>query len=334
MPDSHLNRAEQGLQHSFMKSRIFNGLLMVGAVTAAWLPIRELPDRRRLPDATVGLHYRSVRLPPVGGPLRLAGAWVLEAEDRRLGAISALAVEGDRFLAVTDRGAVLRFHRPGTARPTVSLSDLRAGPGPFGRNRSRDAESLARDPQGRGWWVGYEHNHSLWLYDHAFSRALDHVALDRPQWWANRGAEGLLEAGDHLLVTAENGRDIIRVDGAAGSRLPMDAGADVAEAATAPDGSQWLLLRSKGIGGIAQRVAPLIATKDGYRVGPAIPVPKGAFDNYEGMVIEGRPDGKWRFWLVTDDGHRILARTLLVALDYAPEPRNEKSPARSTGLSK
>jgi hypothetical protein len=37
---------------------------------------------------------------------------------------------------------------------------------------------------------------------------------------------------------------------------------------------------------------------------------------------------------VTDDGHRFMARTLLVALDLAdpPRPRHDKSPAKDVGL--
>jgi len=35
-------------------------------------------------------------------------------------------------------------------------------------------------------------------------------------------------------------------------------------------------------------------------------------------VIRPLPGGGWRFWLVTDDGHRFKARTLLVALDLEP----------------
>ena len=100
----------------------------------------------------------------------------------------------------------------------------------------------------------------------------------------------------------------------------------------APDGSTWVLLRKKTLKGIEQSIAPLLRTHDGYGVGRAWPVPKVAFDNYEGMAIEARSDG-WRFWLITDDGHRVMARTLLVALDLDALPGHGKSPARGAGLS-
>ena len=257
----------------------------------------------------------------------------MSAADARFGGLSALAIDGGDFLAVGDRGSVARFSRPSAEGPVVWLADLRDGPGPWGEKWARDAESLTPDPQGRGWWVGFEQTHSLFLYDFRFRRALGSIDLRRPDWRDNRGAEGLVAQGDYLLVTGENGRQVLRTSKDRIVELPLAAESDVAEAARAPDGSIWLLLRSKGPSGIDQSIAPLISAKAGYGVGAAWPVPKGAFDNYEGMAIQRRHDGGWRFWLVTDDGHRLMARTILVALDYRP-PEQDKSPAQRTGLSK
>ena len=307
---------------------------MMGAVLAVFVPIRALPDRHLLPPRILALTYQRVGLGPVVAPLRLAGAWRLRANDPRFGGLSALAIDRGSFLAVSDLGAVIRFDPPFTAHPTASVSDLRDGPGEAGRKSSRDAESLTRDPRGRGWWIGYEQRHSLWLYDERFARALAAVDLGRPDWPANRGAEGLLAEKDSLTVTAENGREAMRVGSAGIERLRLATGAEVADAARAPDGGAWLLLRSKGRRGISQWIAPLIRLGTGYRAGPAWPLPKAAFDNYEGMAIARRPGGGWRFWLVTDDGHRFMARTLLVALDLAdpPGPRRDKSPTKHAGL--
>jgi len=334
MPDSALNGAEQALQRSFRISLIFSGLLMAVAVCLAYLPVRSLPDLHPLSAATMPLTVQPVALPAALPPLHLAGAWELTARDPRFTGLSALALDHGRLLAVSDRGAVIRFDFPTANAPTAWLADLRIGPGPWGKKWSRDAESLAADPKGRGWWIGYEQVHSLWLYDPTFQRALRSINLNRPDWWDNRGAEGLLADGDGLLVTAENGRDAMRVTETAIERLPLVAGAEVAEAARAPDGSAWILLRSKGSDGVSEWIAPLIRSGTGYQSGPMWPVPKDVFDNFEGMAIEARPGGGWRFWLVTDDGHRIMARTLLIALDYMPPARHDKSPATSAGLSK
>ncbi|HEY0628656.1 MAG TPA: esterase-like activity of phytase family protein [Sphingomicrobium sp.] len=306
---------------------------MTAAVALAYLPIRALPDLPMLPPTTGQLVYSPVELLPAQGALRLVGAWEARTADRRFGGLSALAIEGGNFLTVGDRGSVARFPQPSAASTTVWIADLRRGPGAWGERWARDAESLTPDPGGRGWWVGYEQSHSLFLYEPRFERSLEGIDLQQDGWGNNRGAEGLLADNGGLLVTAENGREALRISGGRIEKLALAVGADVAEAAVAPDGSAWLLLRSKGLGGIRQSIAPLVRTKLGYRAGTPLPVPKGAFDNYEGMAIEARPGGVWRFWLLTDDGHRFMARTLLVALDYNP-PRHDKSPARGAGLSK
>ena len=334
MPDSRLNEAERPLQHSFMKRPVFNGLLMAAAVAAAYLPIRALPARRPLPPAVAALRYQPVQISAVTGPLRLSGAWQLTVADPRFSGISSLAIDRGRFLAVSDRGSVARFDMPGTRYPQAWVADLRDGPGPWGRKWSRDAESLVADPRGRGWWIGYEQHHSLWLYDRGLTRAFAGIDLDRPDWWDNRGAEGLLADKQGLLVTAENGREVLRVRPNRIERIVLHASTDVAEAATAPDGSFWLLLRSKGRQGISQSISPLLKVRSEFRAGPVMPLPKGPFDNFEGMAIEPRQGGGWRFWLISDDGHRFMARTLLVALDYMPPARHDKSPAASAGPSK
>lgn len=334
MPDSRLNGAERRLQHSFMKSPVFNGLLMLAAVAGCYLPIRALPARAASPPATVALTYTPVTLSAVAGPLRLAGAWEVSVADPRFGGISSLTIDQGRFLSVSDRGSVAKFDRPDVPNPKAWVADLRFGPGPWGKKWSRDAESLAPDPNGRGWWVGYEQNHSLWLYDSDFRRALSSVDLNRLNWWNNRGAEGLLAGNHDLLAVGENGREAMLVNGSGQYRMALEAPADVAEAALAPDGSAWLLLRTKSYRGISQSIAPMVRTGNDYRAGTAWPLPRGAFDNYEGLAIAPRPGGGLRFWLVSDDGHRIMARTLLVALDYVPPARREKSPAAGAGLSR
>ncbi|MCL6741270.1 esterase-like activity of phytase family protein [Sphingomonas sp. RB56-2] len=299
----------------------------------AYWPMRALPDFKERPAVLVPLRFEAVEMAAAVPPLRLAGAWTMQVHDPRFHGISALAIDQGRFLAATDLGAVIRFDMPAASHPRAMLKDLRFGPGKFGPKWARDAESIARDLTGRGWWIGFEQNHSLWLYDSSFRNARASVDLNRPDWWYNRGAEGLIPEGAGLLVLAENGREAMPVRRNRIGRVSLAAGADVADAARAPDGSAWLLLRTKGLNGISQAIARLNRTQAGYRAGPAWPVPKGLFDNYEGMAIERRPGGGLRFWLVTDDGHRIMARNLLVALDYLPSEHGQ-SPATSAGPSK
>ena len=334
MADSRLNGPEQGLQHSFRKLLVFNGLIMATAIGLIALLIRAMPDRKPMAPVSQRLSVRPVAVVPVGGPLRLAGAWELKGDDRRLGGLSALAIDNGDFLSVSDRGAVVRFSMPSAPSPRVTISDLRVGPGPYGKKRARDAESLARDPAGRGWWVGFEQRHSLWLYKPDFSNALASVDLLRPDWGDNSGAEGLLVRDAGPLVFGEDGRDVIRIDGDRPVNLKLHAPSEVADAASAPDGSGWVLLREIRMSGISQSIAPLERAQDGYRIGAPWPLPKDQLDNFEGMTIQARPDGGWRFWLVSDNDFRSTARTLLVALDYLPPAKHDKSPAAGTGLSK
>ena len=327
MPDSRLNEPERGLQHSFRKSPVFNGLMMgfllACGVLALYLPIRALPDRHQLPPRQVELHFQPVRLPAATGPLRVAGAWVMTADDRRLAGLSALAIDDGRFLALSDLGAAIRFDPPSKSRPRAMVADLLDGPGPTGKKTSRDAELVALDPRGRGWWVGFEQRHSIWLYDRQFKMAEAAIPILR-NWPDNRGIEGLIADGDGLLALAENGREAIRVDADGLHVMGLDTASEVADAARAPDGGAWLLLRTQGRDGIGQAIAPLIHSGGEYRIGDALPLPKAAFDNFEGMAIAPRPGGGWRFWLVTDDGHRFKARTLLVALDLERTQKNAR----------
>ena len=133
MADLRLNRAERVLQHSFMKSSVFNGLLMLTAVAGCYLWIRALPARRALPAVSVGLTYTPVELAEVAEPLRLAGAWEVEVVDSRFGGISSLAIDHGRFLAVSDRGSV------------TSVRSTRYAKSPsVGRGSSRGSGSGAR----------------------------------------------------------------------------------------------------------------------------------------------------------------------------------------------
>ncbi|HVF37578.1 MAG TPA: esterase-like activity of phytase family protein [Sphingomicrobium sp.] len=313
---------------------IFSALLLGLLVAVAYPPMRA-PDRAVGHSVRVELVYQPIALPSGDYRLPLAGAWRLSASDPRLGGLSALAVDHGRFLAVSDLGTVARFDPPSAKDPRVDLVDLEDGPGPIGFKDSRDAESLAPDARGRGWWIGYEQRHSLWLYDADFRQAAA-IDLKRPRWSDNRGAEALLADRQKLLVLHENGAEALAIGAAGIDQVELFAGAGIAEAARAPDGSAWLLLRSRGAGGIDQWIAPLVRNGQVYRAGPRLELPKAAWDNYEGMAITPRPGGGWRFWLVTDDGHRFMARTLLVAVDLldSPRPRHYKSPVKITGPSR
>jgi hypothetical protein len=44
-------------------------------------------------------------------------------------------------------------------------------------------------------------------------------------------------------------------------------------------------------------------------------------DNFEGVAAQARPDGRVRFYLISDDNFSGKQRTLLLAFDWTPPTR-------------
>lgn len=299
-----------------MKSLIPNAFLMSAAVLGSFWLMNGWPQRVPQLPVSLSLSVEAVALPASPGPLRLAGAWKLETEDRRLFGLSGLEIDGGRFIAVGDAGSVVRFDRPGPGA-RIWLADLGDGPGPFGAKFTRDAESLLAD--GDGWLVGFEQHHSVWRYDRGFGHGREVASLGGRGWPDNRGAEGLSRIGDKLIAWREGGQEAVVV--ATGEAIPLTSNWSIAEAARDPDGGTWLLLRRLEWRGVTQAIAPVRRSGRGLALGPALPVAKGPLDNFEGMAIERAPGGALRFWLVSDDGSRVMARTLLAAYDLKPSTK-------------
>lgn len=269
------------------------------------------------------LYASPVMLDQATRPFRLAGAWALTSNDRRVSGISGLTADRDRLVAVTDLGSAFIFAAPTSGDRHAFITDLREGPGRFGYKVSRDAEAIATDGKG-GWLVALEQRHSVWRYDGRFVRGRRVAAIDR-DWLDNGGAEAILLSRGRPVVLSQDGTEVLALDSVGWRGSSLDTrGWDVADAATAPGGEVWLLLRRFGFRGFDNAVARLTRTADGYSIGRAIAVPKGRWDNLEGLAITPGPDGL-RFWLVSDDGHRIFARSLLVALDL---PQTQESARR------
>src|SRR5436190_2239109 len=64
------------------------------------------------------------------GRLHYLGGWTLSSPDDRLGGLSALRIEGNEALALSDAGMLVTFPLPGTsAAPRVSFRPVMQGPG-------------------------------------------------------------------------------------------------------------------------------------------------------------------------------------------------------------
>ncbi|WP_205479566.1 esterase-like activity of phytase family protein [Sphingomonas arenae] len=287
----------------------------------------EKPNRTPRGIATVPVRFEALPIPEASArSLPLAGLWEVRASDPRLGGLSGLALDGHRLLAVTDDGAVIGLPKPGGGR-LATFQDLPAGPGPPFWKKYRDSESLTRDPSGRGWWVGFEFQHSLYLFSHDFTRALHRVRFPQERWPPNESLEAVIGVGRWLLLVPETGQEVWfrEADGAV-SVYPL-SGADgqhPADAVRLPDGRMLVLLRSVRPWGIANRLAWLKAGRGAFRLEPFAELPLGAFDNVEGVAAERGQAGGTRLWLVTDNDFSDRRRTLLIALDLP-----EATPASS-----
>ena len=315
MPDSRLNETERPLQQTFSKSFIFSSLLLAGLIllTQAWMD-----SLRTLSDSTP--RDVELRFSPAGleaarfAPLRLAGAWRLDADDPRFGGVSALALDGAGLVALSDSGSLLRFARPGGGISRVRIRGLPGGPGPANRKIGRDSESLARAPDGRGWWVGFEQRHALFRFDASFGRVLGRVDLGA-RWPDNGGVEAMAVIPAGLLLIPEAGETVIQL-GAGGAReSALSGGGPVSDAAVLPDGRILLLLRRVTPLGLSNALALLERDGSGYRLSRPMPLPLGRLDNGEAMAAEALPGGAVRLWLMTDNDFRRSVQTLLVAID-------------------
>jgi hypothetical protein len=311
--------AEQSLQPSFSKLALFSHLLLAALIGlfAWWLD--SLPDRVLLPPRTATLHFEPVQFDPKRfAPLMLAGAWRLTADDARFGGVSALAIDDEGLIALTDSGAVIRFARPSRGAAIARIKDVPTGPGRPGYKRHRDGEALARDPAGRGWWVAFENHHQLWLYNRDFSRSLGHIDLGRRRWRHNTAIEAMLTEPGGFLLLPEGGTEVVRVRGARARASPLgNSMGRLSEAVRLPDGRILVIARKAGLNGFHNALVPLLP---GNRLGKPIALGLGPLDNAEALAAEPIAGGT-RLWLMTDDNFRWPMRTLLVALDLPSAPR-------------
>lgn len=267
------------------------------------------------------------------GALRYRGGWRLESEDRAFGGWSGMAAAGDRLLLVSDIGAVLAI-RLAEGRPVAAaVGELPDGPGDDYFKRSRDAESLTRDPASGRLWVGFEQRHSLWRFAPGFARA--EAAAFPPamrRWRRNGGAEALLRLADgRFIAIAEGGR------GGSGLRQglifagdPTRAGTPppqpfflrpakdyrITDAAQLPDGRLLLLERRVGFGFRARLV---VADPAALRPGAVLPTrllarfaPPVLTDNFEALAVTSHA-GETIVWIASDDNFMPPQRSLLLS---------------------
>jgi hypothetical protein len=281
------------------------------------------------------------------GALTFRGGLVLESKVREFGGLSSLHMEADgqRFLALTDRGFWLRGRIVYRGKAPMAIADAEIAPilGADGRLLKRrgwyDTEALAMD--GGVAYVGIERVHEIARFDYAKDRLR---ARGRPvavppamrMLPSNQSIECLAAppkdsplAGS-LIAIAERGLDPqgnllgFIVGGAGGTfTLKRSDDFDVSDCTIAPGGRLLVLERRfSWARGVAMRIrsVPLSAIEAGALVdGPQLIFADNAaqIDNMEGIGVHREADGSLVLTLISDDNFSPLQRTLLLQFSLA-----------------
>jgi hypothetical protein len=266
------------------------------------------------------------------GALEFLGGWRMDSADPAFGGWSGMAATARGLLLVNDIGGTLAI-RLANGRPVAAaVGDLPAGPGRRATKRTRDAESLTRDPADGRLWIGFERHHGIWRYAPDLSAAEAHrFPVAMRDWPSNGGAEALLRLADGRFLAIAEGRrggpairhglifagDPTRPDMPAPKpfRLRPAPGHRITDAAQLPDGRLILLERKIGLGFRARLV---VAELGGLRPGRMLPThelarfaPPVLSDNYEALAMTAE-DGQPVIWIAADDNFMPFQRSLLL----------------------
>ncbi len=275
------------------------------------------------------------------GGLHFLGGWVLTSDDPEFGGISAMVLDGDGFVAISDAGGLFRFALNGEGVITrADIAQLSAGPIPDDggevRKQDRDAEGLAHDPGTGRYWVAFERANGFWRFDSAFDRSEANIAPEEMEDWpANGGPEAMVRLADgRFLVFSEAGdgpgdsREVLLFSGD-----PVEAGPPplrlgyrppgehrITDAALLPDGRLLVLNRDFSIfAGVSVIVS--IVSLDTLAAGTILEGdivarldPPVTIDNMEALAVEER-NGRTIIWMASDDNFNPLQRTLLLQFE-------------------
>ncbi|WP_054118794.1 esterase-like activity of phytase family protein [Porphyrobacter sp. AAP60] len=265
----------------------------------------------------------------------LAGVWQYRAEGLRFGGFSAmLALGPGRLRAFTDRGFRMTFSEPDLPDPDGAMNRQHVVPG--WENDLTDIESATRDPDGGYYWIGYEQVHAI--LRHTIASTPDGVRDLRElvDWPENGGIEAMVRTADgRFIIVPETGNEglIFARDPVAGGkpqtfRFRSPAKGYVAtDMAQLPDGRLLVLMRDlvRPSRAAWPPFSALLAIGDPPAAGgvfaPAVTlrlddvIPR---ENYEGLTLRPRDDGRVDVWVISDDNFSIMQRTLLAKLVFDP----------------
>ncbi len=278
------------------------------------------------------------------GALEYRSGLILTSGFRGFGGLSGFRLDpnGERFIAISDRGSWFTGRIVYRGREMTGLDDVEAAPllGPDGRPITArgwyDSESLAFD--GTLVYVGIERVHRILRYDFAkgFTRARGEEIPLPPAWRkqlpSNKGLEALMVVPKHLplagtlIAISERGLD---ADGniigfLIGGKTPGQFSLrrtdqfEVSDAVLLRSGDLLVLERKfswlSGVG-IRIRRLQLAALAPGALVdGPAIfEADLGhEVDNMEAIDAHVTPEGDTVLTLVSDDNFSLIQRNLIL----------------------
>lgn len=272
------------------------------------------------------------------GELRYLGGWSLREPGELFGGLSAITIRPDgRISALSDSGAMFTFPEPRatklrfTARTTVLPYKK---PPKHWMPRPTDSESIAADPDFRHVWVGYEEMQLICRYETDFARIGSCRAWPEMKAWPeSESIESLARLPDgRFLAIAEGGETpdggreaLLFADDpvAAATPHPMrmsyipPTGFNPTDALWIGDDRMLVLNRRATLYDGFTAIVTLVDLR-GMRAGAVLHgrevarlAPPLLSDNFEGMALEWR-DGQRILWLVSDDNHLFLQRTLLL----------------------
>lgn len=266
------------------------------------------------------------------GEVEVLSIHQLRSGKRWFGGLSGLSYDGRTLTAVNDSGHWLRLRMDvdEAGRPTA-FGGLLVAPlgGLDGSKNDGDAEELRAAPD--GWVVSFERRHRMLLYRNGLSDKP--VRLDGPPGFDrqpdNGGGEAVAVLADgRLLVLSEDGVDAgglglgwIGKPGAWQQLSYRRTGLfRPTSAAALPNGDVLVLERSFSLlGGVASRLTrvPAAALRPGgvlegrelFVLAPPLLV-----DNYEGISLWQRRDGRVVAYILADDNFSAWQATLLMSV--------------------
>lgn len=295
------------------------------------------------------------------GRLAFLGGWKITSDNGAVGGISSmLALPENRFLLLSDNGSLVGFtldeKRHRAVRPFIApLPDGPAKPNEFAR-KNWDSESIFHDLETGQYWVGFEHQHSIWRYGPSFARKeAAHFPKAAQSWPKNGGAEAMLRLPDQrFLVFSESAEYsgggyqalIFDADPADPANKPVlfgyqpPAGYKLTDAALL-DGKSALMLhrRFTPLDGVSAILS--IARLEDFKAGEvasstaiATLKPPLRVDNMEALAVT-REGNTIVIWIASDDNFSVMQETLLLKFrllkgreSAAPKRQTEKAGAR------